>query len=113
MRIAIVNDMRAAAEALRRVVESLPGHDLAWMAADGVEAVAMARRDRPDLILMDLLMPHLNGAEATRQIMASDALCDPGGHGHGQRQHLAGLRRHGPRRPRCGRHARPRRRPGR
>ncbi len=71
MRIAIVNDMRAASEALRRVVESLPGHTVAWTAADGVEAVAMARRDRPDLILMDLLMPHLDGAEASRQIMAS------------------------------------------
>ena len=71
MRIAIVNDMRAASEALRRVVESLPDHELAWLAADGVEAIAMARRDRPDLILMDLLMPHLNGSEATRQIMAS------------------------------------------
>ncbi|MCS5679055.1 MAG: chemotaxis-specific protein-glutamate methyltransferase CheB [Acidimicrobiales bacterium] len=71
MRIAIVNDMRAASEALRRVVESLPDHSVAWTAADGVEAVAMARRDRPDLILMDLLMPHLDGAEASRQIMAS------------------------------------------
>ena len=71
MRIAIVNDMRAAGEALRRVVESLPGHELAWTAADGVEAVAKARQNRPDLILMDLLMPHLDGAEATRQIMAA------------------------------------------
>lgn len=71
MRIAIVNDVRAASEALRRIVERLPGHDVAWIAADGVEAVAQARRDRPDLILMDLLMPHLDGAEATRQIMAT------------------------------------------
>jgi len=69
MRIAIVNDMRAASEALRRVVDSLPGHEIAWTAANGVEAVAKARQDRPDLILMDLLMPHLDGAEATRQIM--------------------------------------------
>jgi two-component system response regulator WspF len=71
MRIAIVNDVRAASEALRRVVEQLPGHEVAWIAANGVEAIALARRDRPDLILMDLLMPHLDGAEATRQIMAS------------------------------------------
>jgi two-component system response regulator WspF len=71
MRIAIVNDVRAASEALRRVVERLPGHEVAWVAADGVEAIAQARRDRPDLILMDLLMPHLDGAEATRQIMAT------------------------------------------
>ena len=69
MRIAIVNDVRAAAEALRRVVNSLPDHTVAWTAADGVEAIAMAKRDRPDLILMDLIMPHVDGVQATRQIM--------------------------------------------
>jgi two-component system response regulator WspF len=70
MRIAIVNDLRAACEALKRVIGSLPDHQVAWTANDGVEAIAMARRDRPDLILMDLLMPHMDGAQATRQIMA-------------------------------------------
>ena len=70
MRIAIVNDVRAASEALRRVVGSLPDHTVAWTAVDGVEAIAMAKRDRPDLILMDLIMPHVDGVQATRQIMA-------------------------------------------
>ena len=71
MRIGIVNDMRAACEALRRVVDSLPDHKVIWTAFDGVEAIAMAKRDRPDLILMDLIMPHVDGAQATRQIMAA------------------------------------------
>ena len=71
MRIGIVNDMRAACEALRRVVSSLPEHTVAWTAMDGVEAIAMAKRDRPDLILMDLIMPHMDGVQATRQIMAA------------------------------------------
>jgi two-component system response regulator WspF len=71
VRIGIVNDMRAACEALRRVVDSLPDHQVIWTAFDGVEAIAMAKRDRPDLILMDLLMPHVDGAQATRQIMSS------------------------------------------
>lgn len=70
MRIGIVNDVKAACEALRRIVDSLPDHEVAWTAGDGVEAVALARRDRPDLILMDLLMPHMDGAQATRQVMA-------------------------------------------
>lgn len=71
MRIAIVNDMTLAREALRRVVLSVPGMQLAWMAADGAEAIEHALRDSPDLILMDLFMPKVDGAEATRQIMAA------------------------------------------
>ena len=40
------------------------------MAEDGVEAIVRAREDRPDLILMDLFMPRIDGVEATRQIMS-------------------------------------------
>ncbi len=69
MRVAIVNDQRLAMEALRRVVLSDPTHEIAWTAVDGEEAVQCCVRDRPDVILMDLVMPVTNGAEATRRIM--------------------------------------------
>lgn len=69
MRIAIVNDMRIATEALRRVVCSQPDHTVAWTAASGEEAVRQCEADQPDVVLMDLLMPGMNGVEATRQIM--------------------------------------------
>src|ERR1700677_214256 len=70
MRIAIVNDMMLALETLRRTVASQPGHQVAWLAKDGAEAVEKAQADRPDLILMDLIMPGVDGVEATRRIMA-------------------------------------------
>ena len=70
MRIAIVNDMPLAVEAMRRVLAELPQHRVAWTAPDGEEAVERCRHDRPDLILMDLIMPRMDGVEATRRIMA-------------------------------------------
>ncbi len=69
MRIGIVNDSIMACEVLRRVVLSQPGNEVAWIARDGAEAVVMARADRPDLVLMDLFMPGVDGVEATRRIM--------------------------------------------
>ena len=62
MRIGIVNDTGLAREALRRVVLSSSEHEVAWTASDGAEAIALARVDRPDLILMDLFMPGSTGS---------------------------------------------------
>ncbi len=72
MRVAIVNDLALAREVLRRLVLSVPGYSIAWVACDGAEAVQKAATDRPDVILMDLVMPIMDGVEATRRIMAQN-----------------------------------------
>jgi two-component system response regulator WspF len=71
MRIGIANDSLIARVALQRAIESVDGHRVAWLARDGAEAVDLARADRPDVILMDLIMPGVDGVEATRRIMAN------------------------------------------
>ncbi len=56
-------------EILRRILAKMPEHDLIWIAQNGEEALEKAVTNPPDLILMDLVMPVMDGVEATRRIM--------------------------------------------
>ena len=71
VRVLIADDHRLFAEALRAILGGDRRIDVVGLAASGSEAVEKAKELEPDVILMDISMPGLNGVEATREILVN------------------------------------------
>jgi DNA-binding NarL/FixJ family response regulator len=71
IRVLIVDDQSLVRAGFRLILESQPDFAVVGEAPDGEQAVALARRHRPEVILMDIRMPRMDGLEATRQILAN------------------------------------------
>lgn len=74
MRVLVIDDSEEEVKALAKVLEKAGYEVLA--AYDGGEGISLAQQEMPDLILMDIVMPELNGFQATRQLMRDERTCN-------------------------------------
>ena len=72
VRVLLVDDFELVRAGLRMALETMPGLEIVGEAADGAAGAAEAERLRPDVVLMDVRMPELDGIGATRRIAALD-----------------------------------------
>ncbi len=76
IRVVIADDQELVRTGFRMILEAEPDIDVVGEAANGLEAYDVARRLRPDLVLMDVRMPVLDGIEATRRLIANGDTAD-------------------------------------
>ncbi|MEM7340216.1 MAG: response regulator transcription factor [Actinomycetota bacterium] len=77
IRVAVVDDQALMVTGFRMILESDPGIEVVGEASNGREAIQLVREVAPDVVLMDIRMPELDGVEATRQITAEAGTSDP------------------------------------
>ena len=70
IRVVIADDQALVRAGFRMIVQSQPDLQVAGEASDGQEAIDLVKRERPDVVLMDIRMPRVDGIEATRQVAA-------------------------------------------
>src|SRR6202162_624227 len=73
LRLLVADDHEIVRTGLRSLLEAQPGWQVTAEASDGREAVAKAKEVKPDVAVLDISMPSLNGLEAARQMLKNDA----------------------------------------
>ena len=71
IRVVLADDHQIMRDGLVALLDALPGMEVVGTASDGREAILAARETEPDVVVMDIQMPHLDGIEATRQVVAA------------------------------------------